>query len=78
MIMWRKEFCLGALFVLLACVVLWASPSAAQNDWEKYVTADGFMSFYYPGGWIVREHETGFVITTDNNSEQLWLVVLPL
>lgn len=70
---------LAGLLMLMLVLCVPFSPCAAEEavNWNKYVTADGSLSFYYPVGWIVQEDESSFVIHDERSYEQLWLVILP-
>ncbi|HHT90253.1 MAG TPA: hypothetical protein GXZ68_04685 [Firmicutes bacterium] len=74
--MWWKRFALGTLIVLLACSAFCAASSEDAVRWRTYVTADGYVSFDYPDGWVVQENESGFMIYDQESYEQLWLVIL--
>ena len=75
--MWWKRLGFGALVVLLAYSTFCAASAEANLRWRTYVTADGSVSFDYPEGWVVGEHESGFMIHDRDDTQQLWLVLLP-
>lgn len=73
----RKWLSWTVLVVVLAFSTLCEASPEAEIKWSRYVTADGYVAFDYPEGWLVTQTESGFLLHDEETYEQLWLVLLP-